>query len=59
MAIADLPIRELGISVNTMVLDHESFASQSVQMMEQRIADRKSDIETVTVAFQEVTGQTI
>jgi DNA-binding LacI/PurR family transcriptional regulator len=59
IAIADLPIRELGIAVNTMVLDHDTFATESVKMMEQRIADRKSDIDTVTIPFIEVSGQTI
>lgn len=59
LAIADMPIRELGVAVQTMVLDHESFAHTTVQMIEQRIAEPRKNLQTQTTPFKMADGRTI
>lgn len=59
IAIADMPIRELGVAVNTIVLDHESFAQKTVEILQQRIANPKTDLPVSTVCFNEISGQTL
>lgn len=59
VAISDLPVRELGLAVNTIVLDHEAFAHQTVNMLEQRIADPDKNRSVVTVPFGVEDGQTV
>ncbi len=59
IAIADMPIRELGLAVHTFVIDHESFAKQSVDMIQQRVAEPNKSFTTAKVSFIESDGQTI
>lgn len=59
IAIADMPVREVGIETHTLVVDHEQFARHAVDMLQHRMNDLQTDQPTITIPFIEIPGQTI